>query len=104
MVCFAVMYKNCGLSAHQGVDACALCRHPRLLPQVELVLDGVTKKVTIPEGTSVLEAAEIAFDDPPFSCRNGVCTSCECAVHCKRDGGRTQWVAMRNVAVQHTYS
>ncbi|KAG5189902.1 2Fe-2S ferredoxin-type domain-containing protein [Tribonema minus] len=44
--------------------------------EVELVLDGETKKVTVPEGTSVLEAAEMVFDDPPFSCRNGVCTTC----------------------------
>ncbi|CAM9757992.1 unnamed protein product [Chrysoparadoxa australica] len=43
---------------------------------VELTLDGETKTLSIPEGTSVLEAAEMAFDDPPFSCRNGVCTTC----------------------------
>ncbi|KAG5187177.1 2Fe-2S ferredoxin-type domain-containing protein [Tribonema minus] len=44
--------------------------------EVELTLNGETKVVTIPEGTSVLEAAELVFDDPPNSCRNGVCSTC----------------------------
>ncbi|CAM9176094.1 unnamed protein product [Ascophyllum nodosum] len=44
--------------------------------EVELELDGVTKKVTVPEGTSVLYAAKRVFDDPPCSCQNGICTTC----------------------------
>jgi ferredoxin len=40
-------------------------------------MNGETKTLTVEEGTSILEAAEIAFDDPPFSCRNGVCTTCK---------------------------
>jgi 2Fe-2S iron-sulfur cluster binding domain len=45
--------------------------------QIELSMNGETKTLTVEEGTSILEAAEIAFDDPPFSCRNGVCTTCK---------------------------
>ncbi|CAM9409640.1 unnamed protein product [Discosporangium mesarthrocarpum] len=44
--------------------------------EVELELDGESKTLSVPEGTSVLEAAEKVFDDPPSSCRNGVCTTC----------------------------
>lgn len=44
--------------------------------EVELELDGVTKKVTVPEGTSVLYAAKSVFDDPPCSCQQGICTTC----------------------------
>mmetsp|Transcript_15532 Transcript_15532/g.23137 ORF Transcript_15532/g.23137 Transcript_15532/m.23137 type:complete len:175 (+) Transcript_15532:41-565(+) len=49
---------------------------PSKVWEVELTLDGETKTATINEGTSVLEAAESTFTDPPFSCRNGVCTTC----------------------------
>eukprot|EP00903_Cladosiphon_okamuranus_P006553 g6401.t1 len=44
--------------------------------EVELELDGETKKVTVPEGTSVLYAAKAVFDDPPCSCQQGICTTC----------------------------
>eukprot|EP00639_Heterosigma_akashiwo_P000626 CAMPEP_0194585408 /NCGR_PEP_ID=MMETSP0292-20121207/17743_1 /TAXON_ID=39354 /ORGANISM="Heterosigma akashiwo, Strain CCMP2393" /LENGTH=138 /DNA_ID=CAMNT_0039440867 /DNA_START=138 /DNA_END=554 /DNA_ORIENTATION=- len=48
--------------------------------EIELTLDGVTKMVTVSEADCVLEAAEKVFDDPPFSCRNGVCTTCSCRI------------------------
>lgn len=47
---------------------------------VELTLNGVTKTVAIPEGTSLLDAAEGVFDDVPSLCRNGVCTTCAAKV------------------------
>ena len=41
-----------------------------------MTLNGETKVVSISEGTSLLDAAEEAFGDPPCMCRNGVCTTC----------------------------
>jgi hypothetical protein len=49
--------------------------------EVTLKLNGVEKKVTIGEDTSFLEAAEKNFDDAPYSCRNGVCTTCAAKVY-----------------------
>jgi len=43
---------------------------------IELNYDGDIETVEVPEGTSVLEAAETVWEDPPCDCRNGVCTSC----------------------------
>ncbi|CAM9333581.1 unnamed protein product [Choristocarpus tenellus] len=54
--------------------------------EVELEMDGVTKKVTVPEGTSILEAAEMVYDDPPNSCRNGVCTTCAGLIQAGTEG------------------
>eukprot|EP00638_Chattonella_subsalsa_P010126 CAMPEP_0117772710 /NCGR_PEP_ID=MMETSP0947-20121206/25288_1 /TAXON_ID=44440 /ORGANISM="Chattonella subsalsa, Strain CCMP2191" /LENGTH=136 /DNA_ID=CAMNT_0005598445 /DNA_START=122 /DNA_END=532 /DNA_ORIENTATION=- len=47
---------------------------------VELTFNGETKVVNVSEDMCILEAAETVFDDPPFSCRNGVCTTCSCLI------------------------
>jgi ferredoxin len=54
--------------------------------EVELTLNGDTKLVKIAEGTSILEAAEMVFEDPPCDCRNGVCTTCAARVQTGEPG------------------
>lgn len=55
-----------------------------------MTLNGETKTVSVSEGTSLLDAAEEAFGDPPCMCRNGVCTTCAAEV---TKGGHGSWVA-----------
>lgn len=55
-----------------------------------MTLKGETKKVTVSEETSLLEAAEEAFEEVLYSCRSGVCNSC--AAHLK---GKNYMVSMR---------
>lgn len=43
---------------------------------VKFILNGVEKVATVSETTSLLEAAEKLYKDAPYSCRNGVCTTC----------------------------
>ncbi|GAB5036873.1 phenylacetic acid degradation protein reductase [Nannochloropsis oceanica] len=57
---------------------------------VVMTLNGETKTVSVSEGTSLLDAAEEAFGDPPCMCRNGVCTTCAAEV---TKGGHGSWVA-----------
>jgi ferredoxin len=47
---------------------------------VKFILNGVEKISEVPETTSFLEAAEGLFDDAPYSCRNGICTTCAARV------------------------
>lgn len=47
---------------------------------IKFVLNGVEKIANVPETTSFLEAAEGLFDDAPYSCRNGICTTCAARV------------------------
>lgn len=39
-------------------------------------LDGLTFEVSIPEGMSILDAAQAAGADLPFACKGGVCCTC----------------------------
>ena len=51
------------------------------MAEVTVVLDGRRRTFTMPiEGESVLEAAERAGIDLPFSCRSGVCSTCRTKV------------------------
>lgn len=47
---------------------------------VDLVLTKTGRKVRVPPGRSLLEAAEAAGAEIPFSCRSGVCRSCRTRV------------------------
>jgi 2Fe-2S iron-sulfur cluster binding domain len=53
---------------------------PKKSWEVSFVLDGVEKKMNVPEDMSLLEAAEKLYEDAPSSCRNGVCTTCSALV------------------------
>jgi ferredoxin len=44
--------------------------------EVELVHDGETVSLSVPEDEYVLDAAEDAGLELPYSCRQGQCTSC----------------------------
>lgn len=44
-----------------------------------MTFNGETKVVKVSEDTSILEAAEKEWD-VPFSCRNGICTTCAARV------------------------
>ena len=51
------------------------------MAEVTVVLDGRRRTFTMPiEGETVLEAAERAGIDLPFSCRSGVCSTCRTKV------------------------
>jgi len=50
--------------------------NPKNKWEVKFIFDGVEKTVEVSEGDSLLESAEKIFEDAPFSCRNGVCTTC----------------------------
>lgn len=39
-------------------------------------LDGLTFEVDVPEGSSILDAAQAAGADLPFACKGGVCCTC----------------------------
>jgi 3-ketosteroid 9alpha-monooxygenase subunit B len=43
-------------------------------------LDGSTHTVPMPAGQTVLEAAEAAGMQPPYSCRDGQCATCMCTL------------------------
>lgn len=43
---------------------------------VKFILNGVEKEAVVSETTSLLEAAEKLYKNAPYSCRNGVCTTC----------------------------
>jgi len=43
---------------------------------VQIILDGETFNVKVPEGTSILDAALDEDIDIPFSCQSGSCGSC----------------------------
>ena len=45
-----------------------------------VTLDGVTKVVAMAADQTVLEAAEAAGLEPPYSCRDGQCATCMCTV------------------------
>lgn len=45
-----------------------------------VTLDGATTALQMTPGQTVLEAAEAAGLDPPWSCRAGVCSTCRCKV------------------------
>jgi ring-1,2-phenylacetyl-CoA epoxidase subunit PaaE len=47
---------------------------------LSVTLDGATYAIEIAPGQTVLEAAEAAGLDAPFSCRAGVCSTCRCRV------------------------
>jgi ferredoxin len=44
--------------------------------EVELVHEGETVSVSVPEDETILDAAEADGFDLPYSCRQGQCTSC----------------------------
>jgi len=50
--------------------------------QVEatITLDGTTRSFTIPEGSTVLEAARANQMDVPFACQAGVCSTCRAKI------------------------
>ncbi|MHA7876671.1 1,2-phenylacetyl-CoA epoxidase subunit PaaE [Roseivivax sp.] len=49
--------------------------------QVELTLDGTTRRFTMPrDGTAILDAALSEDIDAPFSCQAGVCSTCRAKV------------------------
>lgn len=43
---------------------------------VQIIMEGNTYDIKIPEGTSILDAALDADIDIPFSCQSGSCGSC----------------------------
>jgi ring-1,2-phenylacetyl-CoA epoxidase subunit PaaE len=47
---------------------------------LSITLDGATYALEMAPGQTVLEAAEAAGIDAPFSCRAGVCSTCRCRV------------------------
>lgn len=47
---------------------------------VTLQLDGRTSTVTVPAGSTILEAAQRVRPDLPFACRSGVCGTCRALV------------------------
>ena len=47
--------------------------------QIEVLLDGVKRQFNLKDGT-ILEAAEGAGLDLPYSCRGGMCCTCRCKV------------------------
>jgi ring-1,2-phenylacetyl-CoA epoxidase subunit PaaE len=48
---------------------------------VEAIVDGVRKRFSVSEpGRTVLEAAEAAGHELPFSCRGGMCCTCRCRI------------------------
>ena len=52
---------------------------------VKFILNGEEKIHTVKEGTSMLEAAEQIYTDAPYSCRNGVCTTCSAKIVAGRE-------------------
>ena len=49
--------------------------------EVEAIVDGVRKRFSVTEpGQTVLEAAEAAGHELPFSCRGGMCCTCRCRI------------------------
>jgi ferredoxin len=53
---------------------------PKKKWDVKFVLNGVEKVASVSETTSLLEAAEELYKDAPYSCRNGVCTTCSAKI------------------------
>lgn len=47
-----------------------------IVATARIVLDGVSREITLRDGESVLEAARAATIDAPFSCCAGVCSTC----------------------------
>ena len=45
-----------------------------------VTLDGATSEIDLAPGQTVLEAAEAAGLEAPWSCRAGVCSTCRCRV------------------------
>jgi ring-1,2-phenylacetyl-CoA epoxidase subunit PaaE len=45
---------------------------------LRITLDGATRQIEMPAGTTVLEAARAHDIDVPFSCQAGVCSTCRC--------------------------
>ncbi len=43
-------------------------------------LDGDVEEITVDEKTTILDAANKAGLDAPYSCRGGVCSSCKCKI------------------------
>uniref|UniRef100_A0A0G4I4U4 2Fe-2S ferredoxin-type domain-containing protein n=1 Tax=Chromera velia CCMP2878 TaxID=1169474 RepID=A0A0G4I4U4_9ALVE len=60
--------------------------NPKNTWEIDLNLKGQKATAIIPEGMSVLEAAEQIFEDAPFDCRNGVCTTCSAKVTGGKEG------------------
>jgi ring-1,2-phenylacetyl-CoA epoxidase subunit PaaE len=61
---------------------------------VTVILDGRVTTVTIPPGTAILDGAQRARADLPFSCKGGVCGTCRALL---RDGKVTM---RRNFALE----
>ncbi len=57
-----------------------------------MTFNGETRMVTVPEDSSILEAAEKEWD-VPFSCRNGICTTCAAKVTAGAGSLKVQSVA-----------
>ncbi len=47
---------------------------------VQIILDGETFNIKVPEGTPILDAGLDEDIDIPFSCQSGSCGSCQCKI------------------------
>lgn len=48
---------------------------------VEIILDGMEYKISVPPDMAILDAAMNADLDPPFSCKSGICTTCRAKLY-----------------------